>query len=99
MSPVGENVVAALQTVLLDMHKLAIKFPYDFHGQGNENYSAATRALIENTENAVRIPMQVKVGDTVLFSRNAAQEFSFEGDRLLVSREGAILGILDSEDL
>ena len=40
-----------------------------------------------------KIPMEVKVGDTVLFARYAGTEFKLEDDELLILRESDILAI------
>ena len=40
-----------------------------------------------------QIPMEVKVGDTVLFARYAGTEFKLEDDELLILRESDILAI------
>ena len=41
-----------------------------------------------------RIPMDVEVGDTVLFAKYAGTEFKHEGDELLILSEKDVLGIL-----
>ena len=40
-----------------------------------------------------KIPMEVKVGDTVLFAKYAGTEFKLEDDELLILRESDILAI------
>ncbi len=42
-----------------------------------------------------RIPMDVKVGDKVLFAKYAGTEVKMDGKKLLILRESDILGILD----
>lgn len=41
-----------------------------------------------------RIPLEVKVGDRVLFSKYAGTEVKYEGKELLIMRESDILAIL-----
>jgi chaperonin GroES len=41
-----------------------------------------------------RIPLEVKVGDRVLFSKYAGTEVKFEGKELLIMRESDILAVL-----
>jgi len=41
-----------------------------------------------------RIPLEVKVGDRVLFSKYAGTEVKFEGKELLIMRESDVLAIL-----
>jgi chaperonin GroES len=42
----------------------------------------------------VRLPLEVKEGDKVLFSKYAGTEVKFEGKELLIMRESDILAIL-----
>ena len=41
-----------------------------------------------------RVPLHVKVGDTILFSAYAGTEVKFGGDEYLIMREEDILGIV-----
>lgn len=41
-----------------------------------------------------RVPLEVKVGDRVLFSKYAGTEVKFEGRELLIMRESDVLAIL-----
>jgi chaperonin GroES len=45
-------------------------------------------------EDGERVPMDVKVGDKVLFARYAGAEFKVEGEELLIFSEKDILGIV-----
>ena len=45
-------------------------------------------------DNGDRSPMELKVGDKVLFAKYGGTEFKFEGDDLLVLRESDILAVL-----
>ena len=42
-----------------------------------------------------RIPMDVKVGDTVLFAKYSGTEIKMDGKKLLILRESDILAIVD----
>ena len=42
-----------------------------------------------------KIPMEVKVGDTVLFARYAGTEFKLEDDELLILSEKDVLAIIE----
>jgi chaperonin GroES len=42
-----------------------------------------------------RIPMDVSVGDTVLFAKYAGTEIKLDGDKHLILRETDILAIVD----
>ncbi len=45
-------------------------------------------------EKGERIPMEVKAGDQVLFSKYAGNEVKIDGEEYLIIRENEILGIL-----
>jgi len=45
-------------------------------------------------EDGTRAPIDVKVGDRILFSKYAGSDIRAEGDELLVVREDEILGVL-----
>ena len=46
-------------------------------------------------EEGKRIPLQVKVGDTVLFSKYGYDEVKIDGQEYYILSESGILGILD----
>jgi chaperonin GroES len=46
-------------------------------------------------EDGERIPMDVKVGDTVLFAKYAGSEIKVDGKKLLIIRESDILAIIE----
>lgn len=43
-----------------------------------------------------RIPMDVKVGDRILFAKYAGTEIKLDGKKLLIMKESDILGILQA---
>ena len=47
-----------------------------------------------DTEKSVRIPMEVKVGDKVVFSQYGGSIVKINGEELLIMSESDILGIL-----
>lgn len=47
------------------------------------------------TANGNKLPMTVKVGDTVLFERTQAVESVMEGEKVLIMGEASIIAILD----
>lgn len=49
----------------------------------------------ERDDKGNRIPMDVKVGDKVLFAKYAGTEVKMDGKKMLILRESDILGILD----
>ncbi len=46
-------------------------------------------------EDGKRVPMQVKVGDTVIFSKYGYDEVKVEGQEYYILSEGSILGIVN----
>ena len=47
------------------------------------------------TEDGKTLPLEVKVGDTVLFGKYAGTELKLDGQELLMMREEDILGIIN----
>ncbi len=45
-------------------------------------------------DNGQRIPIDLKVGDKVLYSKYAGNEVKLDGEEYLILREGDILGVL-----
>ncbi|ACX51332.1 MULTISPECIES: co-chaperone GroES [Ammonifex] len=46
-------------------------------------------------ENGQRVPIDVKVGDKVLYSKYAGNEVKIDGEEYLILRESDILGVLE----
>jgi chaperonin GroES len=49
----------------------------------------------KKTEDGKIVPLDVKEGDKILFSKYAGTEVKVEGDELLIMREDDILGIVE----
>jgi chaperonin GroES len=49
----------------------------------------------KKTEDGKLVPIDVKAGDKILFSKYAGTEVKVEGDELLIMREDDILGIVE----
>ncbi len=49
----------------------------------------------KKTEDGKLVPIDVKQGDKVLFSKYAGTEVKVEGDELLIMREDDILGVVE----
>jgi chaperonin GroES len=43
------------------------------------------------------MPLDVKIGDRILFGKYSGSEITLEGDELLIMREDDILGVLDGK--
>jgi chaperonin GroES len=48
----------------------------------------------DRDDKGVRIPMDVKVGETVLFAKYSGTEIKYEGKKILILRESDVLAIL-----
>lgn len=46
-------------------------------------------------ENGTKIPLEVKTGDRILFSKYAGTEIKIEGEEYLMMREEDVLGIIE----
>ena len=51
----------------------------------------------DRDESGKRIPLDVHVGDTVLFAKYAGTEVKVEGKKLLILRESDILAIIETK--
>jgi chaperonin GroES len=50
----------------------------------------------DRDEDGDRIPLDVKVGDTVLFAKYAGTEIKMDGKKLLILKESDLLAIIES---
>jgi chaperonin GroES len=49
----------------------------------------------ERDEGGIRIPMEVKVGDKVLYAKYSGTEVKMDGKKLLILRESDILAVVE----
>jgi chaperonin GroES len=49
----------------------------------------------DRDDDGKRVPMDVKVGDTILFAKYSGTEVKMDGKKLLIMRESDLLGILE----
>lgn len=67
-------------------------------GSAQEKPQQGTVLAVGNgqiTENGVR-PLEVKVGDKVLFGQYAGQTIKVDGEELLIMKESDVLGVLEN---
>ena len=50
----------------------------------------------ERNEKGERVPMELKVGDKVLFAKYSGSDIKMDGKKLLIMRESDILAIVES---
>lgn len=84
LSGAGRAVVEALRELLV---------PGCYFSQ--EDHSLARQALRDHDATPARVPMQVKVGDTILYSKHGHQAFRIDGEDLIVLQEASVLGVLE----
>ena len=48
-------------------------------------------------ENGTMVPLDVKVGDRILFGKYSGSDIKLDGEEYLIMREDEVLGILDAQ--
>ena len=48
-------------------------------------------------ENGTLVPLDVKVGDRILFGKYSGSDIKLDGDEYMIMREDEVLGILDAQ--
>ncbi len=48
-------------------------------------------------DNGTKVPMEVKVGDRILFGKYSGTEIKIEGEEVLILREDEVLGVLEGK--
>jgi chaperonin GroES len=93
LRPLGDRVVIK-PTAREDMTKSGIVLPDTAKEKPQEGVIlAAGPGKID--DNGKREPMDVKVGDKVLYAKYAGTEFKIEGDELLIVSQKDILAIVE----
>ncbi|EOB86902.1 chaperonin 10 Kd subunit [Neisseria meningitidis NM604] len=59
------------------------------------NVTAIYRKRLKPNENGARRPLDVKVGDKIIFGKYSGQTVKADGEELLVMREEDIFGIVE----
>lgn len=96
LQPAGEDALAALKE-LVHCYHTSPDSSYGSRGISLYHWQKAIDALEASKDGMARIPMQVKVGDTVIFSKNGFQEFKINGETLIVTQEASIMGVIEQE--
>lgn len=95
LSPAGENVFTALESLLKSLWSACEDRVVS--EEIINKWKLAHATLNYHSPAVARMPMQVKVGDTVIFSRNGYQEFKIDGQLVLAMGEASILGVIEDE--
>lgn len=95
LQPAATEVVSALESLI----EACNSFAAIGHGMANASAKAslanAQEALDRHRQLVPRIPMNVKIGDRIIFSRHGFQTFRVDGEDLIVFGEASVIGILD----
>ena len=93
--PVGDRVVVK-PTVKEEITKSGIVIPDTAKEkpQEGEVIAVGSGKLLENGD---RVPLEIKIGDRVLYAKYGGTEFKLDGDEYLVMRESDVLAILVQE--
>ena len=49
-------------------------------------------------DNGTKVPMDVKVGDKILFGKYSGQEIKIDGEEYLIMREDEVLGVIEGAE-
>lgn len=89
LAPAAQEVVDVLQAIYTQFCNSGLR------SISPELMNRAGVALAENTNCMGRLPMTVKAGDKVVFSKNGFQKFKIEGQEVIALQEASCLGVLD----
>ncbi|MER3403827.1 MAG: co-chaperone GroES [Chloroflexota bacterium] len=95
IQPLGDRVVVKPRT-REEKTKTGIFLPDTAQDKPSEGTVVAvgTGRLLENGE---RVPMEVKVGDTVLYAKYAGTEIKLDGEEFVILREADVLAVVKEE--
>lgn len=96
MTGAGQKIVDALKAIQEAYRKMP-NIDWGVRGFPLALFQGAADALQDADGMMTRIPMQVQVGDVVIFSKNLFQEFKLDGEVLIATHEDSILGVIDSK--
>jgi co-chaperonin GroES (HSP10) len=93
LSQAAEDVVESLRSLIDQFHRMP-NVDWPSRGISLQHWAAAEKALKSHDETAQRIPMQVKQGDEVIFSKNGRQFFKINGEMVTVCGEASIMAVI-----
>ena len=53
----------------------------------------------KSNDDGQRVPLDVKVGDTILFGKYSGQEIKLDGDEYVIMREDEVLTVIEEGDI
>ena len=93
--PLGDRVVVKPITEEAAKTKSGIIIPETVSKEKPEQGKVIAAGPGRTTDSGVRIPMGVKKGDTILFSKYAPDEVKIDGEEYFIISEGSILAIIE----
>lgn len=95
IKPLGDRVVIEPQREEKGKTKAGIYLPETVDKERPEQGKVAAVGPGKLSDEGKRIPMSVKKGDIVLFTKYGPNEIKVDGKEYLIAREDDILGILE----
>ena len=103
LQPAGTNLVDALDELIAACYTAMVGGSKAMIGSAEgvlrqnvlRHLERAQDAKAEHQKSGMRIPMTVKVGDHVLYSKHGNQEFRIDGETLITLGQDSVIGIVD----
>ena len=93
--PLGDRVVVKPMTDEATKTKSGIIIPETVSKEKPEQGKVIAAGPGRITDSGVRIPLGVKKGDTILFSKYAPDEVKIDGEEYFIISEGSILAVIE----
>lgn len=97
LQPASQDLVNAMGELIQACGSLAESGHGINHGIAKDCIARAAEALAQQHDTVQRIPMQVRVGDTVVFSKNLFQEFKLDGELVIAFGQDSVLGVIPQD--
>jgi co-chaperonin GroES (HSP10) len=94
LQPAAKQVIDILREIIETCKSLANGHGIN-HGITMNCIERAEEAMKLNDESVARLPMTVKVGDKIIYSRHGHQIFRVNGEDLVTFGESSVIGIID----
>lgn len=92
--PLGDRVLVKPQFIEEKTSKLGLIIPDSANKEKPETGKVIAVGEGRVLENGIKIKMNVKIGDIVIFSKYGPDEIKLNGEEYLILREEQILGII-----
>lgn len=95
LQPVGQDILDVLQDLINTCRNLAESGHGIAHQAAQSCIEDAMEKMSQHSSAVTRAPMQVKVGDKVIYSRHGHQEFRLDGVDLVTFGQDSVIGVVD----